>query len=364
MTFFSRILTSLLLVFVLAGCGKPTGTLERYKAARPVVSGADMRPLLELLRREDVSSFNRLRTNSHYANKLLDFTNERFAGLSLKGANISDSILAGVDFSGANLDNASFRNSYVATACLGQPYPLTEDVSGAIVRPTTLANSDFTGAVLKAHEYDQDNENFGAWYDYKPTLYTGWIDGSRAIGLQSLSAGESPLRIDGVTKTVRIPVSPAVPRVRPASELGEACANPFIKIDQRDSPLWGASGVAWETLTNQSALRVRGKYYGAGSVHVVNSDPSLVLVFGSDFGSHGDIYTKGAVVIDGAMLMGNVYAEGPVWLRNEAFPRGEVVGQCILAETTTERRQGYSLLSPVLRVPPVGVADRNIRKQP
>jgi hypothetical protein len=225
-----------------------------------------------------------------------------------------------------------------------------------------LVQADFTGAVLKANEYYEDySEGFGGWtcgqsclWEIKQAICIG------TIGIESL-AGEEPNRqakVHVIGKAKSVSISGASDS-RSASELGAACRNPFLDIDPRGLPCWNAPGVSWTVLTNLSAVRVRGEFYGAQSIDVVNSDPSLVVVLGPDFAGHGDVFSKGPVVVDAAMLMGSVYAEGPVWLRNHAHPREKVVGQTIFAETTLNGSSGESWLSPVVRVPPVGHADTN-----
>ena len=359
----------LLLIAILSGCGRPQGTLDRYIAAKPVVSGADMQPLVAMLLSGDVTGFNRLRTNAPYLGKRLDFRGDSFAGRSLSGANFSDAILAEVDFTGATLDRASFRGSFVATARLAQPHSLTAEVAANIGRPTSLLLADFTGAVLKADEYYE--ARFGGWWKNQRSLWgieqTICIG---TIGIESLAL-EKPIqqvkvRVIGHTKSVCIPQIimggepySSASRIRSALELGATCRNPFLDVETRGLPYWNAPDVIWTALTNLPAVRVRGEYYGANAIDLVNSDPSLVVVLGPDFAGHGSVFSKGPVVVDGAELMGSVYAEGPVWLRNHAFPREKVVGQIIFSETTIEGSQGVSWLSPVVRVPPIGHADTN-----
>ena len=347
------------LLVSLCGCGKPRGDLDHYLNAKAVVNRADMRPLEEKLLQEDVAGFNRLRTQPPYVGKRLDFRGDVFAGLTLDGADFSDSILARVDFSGARLNGASFRGSYLATMWLALPHSLATNVPVNVGRPASVAKADFSGAVVEANEYDQDSENFGAWFRYKSALVgLGQTDYSQAIGLGPLTpalvsfGGQTcPFRITGQSKTILMPGGPMP--VRPASALGSPCPNPFREADLRAFEIPEATGIAVNSFTNLSAVGIHGQYYGANMINVINDDPSVVLVVGPDFEGHGDIYSRGPVVIDGAHLMGNVFAEGPIWLRHRACPRGNVAGQFVFAETTTDGSQGHSWLCPVKRIPPV-----------
>ncbi|HVM51493.1 MAG TPA: pentapeptide repeat-containing protein [Candidatus Acidoferrum sp.] len=181
-----RILCSIAVV-ALVGCGKPTGTLDRYLAAQPVASGRDMGILMDLLRKGDVAGFNHARTNRPYAGKRLDFRRQNFVGLSAGGADFSNSIFACINFTGADLNHASFRGSYLASAIAQVEMPWLRPPP----RRTCLANCDFTAAVLNATEYvttSEFSEPIDVWTKMDFQFGLGGADVSGAVGLEPLLA--------------------------------------------------------------------------------------------------------------------------------------------------------------------------------
>lgn len=170
---------------------RPIGTLEEYVAAQPVVSQREMAPLLALLRNGDVAAFNKLRTNAPYAGKRLDFRGSSLAGLRLPGANLSNSIFADVNLTGTDLNHASFRDSYLATAWMGvdlRRAPLTNGTP-LFTNRTCLAQCDFRGAVLRATEYistSEFQEPITVLTKKEYRLYLGNADTAGAIGLDTL----------------------------------------------------------------------------------------------------------------------------------------------------------------------------------
>jgi hypothetical protein len=148
-----RCVSLFMLLLVLVGCGKPTGTIDRYVGAQPVVSIRDMQRLLALLQNGDVAGFNRLRTNPPYAGKRLDFRCTSLAGLSIPGADLSNCIFWGVDLTGADCRGACFRGSYLASAQVAHNW-----LGAPSTRRTCLANCDFRRAVLRATEYITKSE--------------------------------------------------------------------------------------------------------------------------------------------------------------------------------------------------------------
>jgi uncharacterized protein YjbI with pentapeptide repeats len=172
-------------MLILVGCGKPSGTLDRYLAAQPLASQRDMAELMALLRKGNVGTFNRVRTNAPFAGKRLDFRSQSLAGLSLPGADLSNSLFSGTDFTGADLNHCSFRGSYLATAHADAMVPWMHPS-----RRTSLANCDFTGAILVATEYVITSE-FGEPIDVRTQkefrFGLGRADVSGAVGLEPLS---------------------------------------------------------------------------------------------------------------------------------------------------------------------------------
>jgi hypothetical protein len=193
---------------------------------------------------------------------------------------------------------------------------------------------------------------FGVWVkgEFMPEGISP-ADRSGTIGLQALPSYQLPFSIVGGNKTPSIPTS--LRNVRQASEIGEMAANPFMELDESSLCFWKAARITLAALASLPARRVRGQYYGTQSIALVNEDPGIVLVLGPDFAGHGDVYSNGPVVVDGAHLMGSVFSDGIIWLRNGAFPRATVAALYIFAETSVNVSQGQSWLSPVLRVPPV-----------
>jgi uncharacterized protein YjbI with pentapeptide repeats len=179
-----RSASCLIAMLVFVGCDKPTGTLDRYLAAQPVASKRDMAELMALLRKGDVGTFNRVRTNAPFAGKRLDFRSQSLAGFTLPGADLSNSVFSGADFTGADLSRSSFRGSYLATAHADALVPWMHPS-----RRTSLANCDFSGAILVATEYVITSE-FGEPVDVRTQkefrFGLGGADVSGAVGLQPL----------------------------------------------------------------------------------------------------------------------------------------------------------------------------------
>ena len=182
-----KLLLCLIALMAAVSCSKPAGTLDQYLAAQPVASERQMAVLMALLRKGDVAGFNRARTNGPYAGKRLDFRHQDLVGLSLAGADLSNSIFAGGNLTGADLNHASFRSSYLASAHAQLEMPWLRPPP----RRTCLANCDFTGAILVATEYITTSE-FGEPIDvWSKTVFRfdlGGADIFGAVGLEPLTA--------------------------------------------------------------------------------------------------------------------------------------------------------------------------------
>ena len=302
--------------------------------------------LRDLLASGDIDGFNRARAD--WEEKYLELSRQdaplNLRGLNLSGVNLARCSLGGCNFTASDLREASFREARLAGAVLYSAVPLEERVGEKLARPTRVEKADFTGAVWK--QVGPDRRNSGA------ARFFRFVDCEKAMGIpDEVSPGYGPLARAAISDDPTAGKSFFAGPGRRSSRtkaIGRPCANPFAKIDARFKARWKKIGVDSVSLGKLPAIRVEGQFYGARSVELIHDDPGTVLVLGSPFGSHGDLYSVGPVVaVDEAHFMGNIFANAPVWFRDQSFPRGLVFGKPIILDSTVRTSQGDSLFSTV-----------------
>ena len=93
---------------------------------------------MTLLKNEDVTTFNSLRTTTHFLT--FNLSQRDFSGLDLRFVNLAATLLTGADFSEANLEGADFRLAEMPRANLSKA-----DVTRSVFTEAILSSSIMTG---------------------------------------------------------------------------------------------------------------------------------------------------------------------------------------------------------------------------
>lgn len=116
-----------------------------------------------------------------------------------------------------------------------------------------------------------------------------------------------------------------------AARWGQDIVNPFSAISEDGVKMLSDRGIDVDALQQMKAVYITGTYTGSNSRNFVNSDPNVILVFGQNFITHANVYSRGPVLaMQNAHFMGSVYSTSVVWFVDESKPRKELGGAPII----------------------------------
>ena len=329
---------------------------EVWQCGTNLTSRADLSPALDALLTGDINTFNKLRTSPPLAGAALDLRGVSLADLDLRNARLDRCNLEGCDFRGADLRGTSLVNSWLVSARFAAPYTLEHERNVRFSGPADIRECDFSGSVLRVA---QVNEHQGNSEVRGFTSSTGLehLEWKKAFGLEQMTNHLAHHRGAVFTKDGRMQISfPATNEVHGreivlANSIAQSVTNPFSMATATQTERMNAAGVDVKKLARLPAVRVRGKFYGASSITLLNDNASVLLVLGDDFGGHGPVYSRGPVVLDNCSLMGKLYADAPVWCQGEGSRPGYAEADVILMGR--KAGGGSTLFAPTIRVPSV-----------
>lgn len=113
---------------------------------------------------------------------------------------------------------------------------------------------------------------------------------------------------------------------------GQDIANPFSAISEDGVKMLSDRGIDVAALQQMKAVYITGNYCGSRSRDFVNRDPNVIIVFGKDFITHGNVYSRGPVLAMQNAGLRNVYGTSVVWFVDESRPRGVLGGAPIILQ--------------------------------
>ncbi|MCK4601198.1 MAG: hypothetical protein KAU28_01945, partial [Phycisphaerae bacterium] len=147
-------------------------------------------------------------------------------------------------------------------------------------------------------------------------------------------APASPAKPDALTapKELEEKVADSIDNGTNAARWGQDIANPFSAISEDGVKMLSDRGIDVAVLQQMKAVYITGNYCGSRSRDFVNRDPNVIIVFGKDFITHGNVYSRGPVLAMQNARLGNVYGTSVVWFVDESGPRRELGGAPIILQ--------------------------------
>ena len=273
--------------------------------------------LRDLFEQGDVTEFNRLK--SQYPDFPFDLRSIKCRGQSLKGIDLRYAILADSDFSGCEIEDALFQNSYLSGARFSS--------FASHYGETKLSQSEFKGAVFQPrHEIEFivnelygkietpgceacriadgstgcidrmervsidylmfDEDDFASCDLDKGVTSFEYVDLSnvRDIGLPVMDSWKAEIMAQANTDKIFTFSSEDLPPVHTKQEI--MITYDFSKLLQAD---------ARDSLTGKKISVLSGDYESYESMEIINTDPNLVIIL-YDFYTDGFIKTSGDII--------------------------------------------------------------------
>ncbi|MBI3098376.1 MAG: pentapeptide repeat-containing protein [Planctomycetes bacterium] len=315
--------------------------------------------LVDLLQAGKVQEFNKLR-QAHVAEwiNLSDRKEARSRGFSLenldlKGIDLSRFIFGPVSFSGSDLREAIFRESYLVGATMQRPRSLEEPLSRDRLRLTRLDKADFRGAVLfegpasveEAREMmdDEDLRNAGSadfsYVDISGATFDDPMPRINDEGCELLRKAANGT-LDGYFRSA---VGTDI------ASGGTEMENPLRAVADTYAEAWKKAGLDLERAKKMKCVRIDGHFAGAGSQDFVGADPDLLLVLGEGFYTHGNITTAGPVLALGEAGGGTMFVSGTwIFFSDESRPPWRVFAPQVMIGPNVHAGGNGAVASPVV----------------
>jgi hypothetical protein len=119
-----------------------------------------------------------------------------------------------------------------------------------------------------------------------------------------------------------------------AIQWGEDYSDPFVNLTESGKTKLKAKGIDIAQLSMQQGRLLTGEFFGSRTKDFINRNSKITVVLDDSFGTHGDIYSLGPVLIfPKARPMGRIVSSNLIWILGEARARGDLVGVRVILES-------------------------------